>query len=180
AEAAERIADGERARFEPHPEVRDPAAVAAARRRAGVVARRAADHGIGLALALGEETRHVVQIVLPVGIDLQRVREAALRRFAQAVEHRGAFAAVRLDPQHVETVRDEPLDHRAGGGAMVIAGHDGAGAEAHRKSTVPLHTGRRGSAYAKRRLERAASYASSSVSRVSGSTGARHLSASMP
>jgi hypothetical protein len=51
-------------------------------------------------------------------------------------------------------VLDKPRDDSAGGGAVVVARHDGAWTKAHRNTTVPLEIGRSPAAYAKRRLER--------------------------
>src|SRR5262249_35582247 len=102
AEAAHRVAARAAARLEPDPEAGDQAAIETRLRRARVVDRRAADHRAGRAAAELEEARRVLDAVLAVGVDLQRVAVAEAPGFTQAVHDRDALAGVFSQPDEID------------------------------------------------------------------------------
>lgn len=66
-------------RLDAHPEVGDIAAVETPFGDRRIIDRFAAHHGQRIGFRGGKKTRHVIRIVLPVGVDLQRVGKASLK-----------------------------------------------------------------------------------------------------
>ena len=93
-EAAHRVGHLARQGFDTHPEVGDGAAVQARLGYAVVVDWPAADHRLGLGRAEFEKARHVGQVVLAVGVNLQRMGQAVGVGLLEAGDHRRAFAAI--------------------------------------------------------------------------------------
>jgi hypothetical protein len=94
AKAAHRVGHVQRHRVDGDPEIRERSPDASRQRHLPVILRLAAHDGRRIAprgLQQGRETR---KIVLPVGIDLHGVREAALLRARNAAHDRETLAAI--------------------------------------------------------------------------------------
>lgn len=158
--AAERIAD-HAAALERGPEDGDAASDAPAEGRAAIEDRLPEHERAGLGGGRGEEARDVVEVVLTIGVDLERVGVAERSRKAEAGLHGGALAAIRcsmgdvreavggqrrgdgtrlgtarvVDDDHIGEVRPRPLDHAPQGLRVLVRGDQHAGAERHRAAS---------------------------------------------
>ena len=93
-EAAHGIANAQRQRFDPYPDMRCVAAVETRFRYAVVVDRATENHGIRFRSRRGNEARDIGCVVLAVGVDLNGVRETCLPCRAQTGHDRGTLSAV--------------------------------------------------------------------------------------
>jgi hypothetical protein len=55
-------------------------------------------------LAKFDKLRQARKIVLPIGVDLQRMSKAGLAREREALHHCGAFAAIAIEPIHDHSI----------------------------------------------------------------------------
>ncbi|MNE52774.1 hypothetical protein D3C80_1474640 [compost metagenome] len=94
AKTAHRVGDRQRQAVDPHPHMRQVTGIQAALGHAVIVLRVATYQCLWTSLRLVEKTLHGGQIVLAIGVHLQRVAEAQPRRFAQPGHHCAAFALI--------------------------------------------------------------------------------------
>ena len=166
AQPAHRIPDLERQRVDPHPHMREIAAIAArARHRWRRRWPRPLIIASGCRRAASSSSGTVGHIVLAVGIDLQRVREPRGQRRLAAGHHRRALAAVLrqpldahpagarrdlrqrrlrrrvravIDDETGQTERLQRLHHLRDGAGMVVERNDDAGSSSAEQDTRPL------------------------------------------
>ena len=131
AKSAHRVLDVRRQRVDAHPERRQLAADAARGRRARVEHRHAGHDRVGmLARELGD-ARNGGEIVLAVGVDLQRVRATGGVRGVESGEHRDSLAAI-----------DRAADQREPGGFARRRSSSSTGAQ---RASLPSSTSQHGS-----------------------------------
>ncbi|RMS18764.1 hypothetical protein ALP75_205193 [Pseudomonas syringae pv. actinidiae] len=127
AKTAHRVANLQRQRVDPYPDVGEIAGVQTTFRHACVVLRITADQCFGVLTRLLQKHRNIAQVMLAVGIDLQRMAETQPRRFSETGHDRAALALVDRQAHQINVLGLRQLLQHGGAGRAAGVVHQHAG-----------------------------------------------------